>query len=119
MLIFVPTVKTSDNRNPFRLGRPDGEIDPRCVVTNRTMGAELEIKPAMHALIESSDIFVREDVRNSLELFVRPMGWRLTFKLTFDSIARHGCSQLYVDFAVAFDLRVLLARVRFGSVRPT
>jgi hypothetical protein len=54
------------------------------------MSAELEIKPAVQALIESSDIFVREDVRNFLELFVRPMGWRLTLKLTFDIVARHG-----------------------------
>ena len=79
----------------------------------------------MHALIESSDIFVREDVRNFLELFVRPMGWRLTFKLTFDSIAVTVCSQLYVDFSVDFDfallkMRVLLARASsFGCVAPS
>ena len=73
-LIFVPTVKTSDNSNPLRLGRPDGEIDPRCAVANRTMSAELEIKPAVQALIESSDIFVREEVLNFPELFCGRLG---------------------------------------------
>ena len=77
VLTGLPVVEVAENRNRFRIGRPDGEVDAVAVAETGRMGAQLVIKTSVRAFVEKIDVVFSQQASVLADVFGKGYVWKL------------------------------------------